>query len=692
MRKAAIIKCYDNSRHKLKPNMVYIFLVLFSLTVGCASTKSSEIFMPSNIAPELKRYLMVEVNAGDLPWTRTDIDLEKGDKVVILASGKVTISSRDYRLRNLPPDNRLMLKIGEKSTPRYALGQWNKQNFFEISEPGRLMFAVRDWDKIDIDGDPVWAWGTANNYYADNSGSFIVDVFVFKTESPERIVRILDSVVYNNPANYRLRVQIEEFVRLQKITTASENTNHEIEELKRIILALRDEKAALSEAALNLPTNDSAAAGQEKPMSQTVKDRRLAELEQKLRDLEQSKSELETIKLKYEEEKSKTEILSKELEEKGKREKQLIVKATEDPKIPPVLLISSPENESHNETGIVRILGAAEDDRGIENFEITLNGKLIQRDSNRGVRLSSKEPLRRISFDQNVNLDQGVNLISAKVTDTDGLSTTRELTIHHNPKNLQVWAVVIGINEYAKFPKLKFAVNDAKAVYRYLNENNRVPSENIFLLIDKQASIQNLRNILGTKLKASAGEKDMVIIYFAGHGSTERDAYSPDGDGLEKYLLAADSDPTDLYSTAMPMREVGYLFSRIRSERLVFLVDSCYSGASGGRTVENLSFRANISDKFLERISSGRGKIIITASSANEVSAEKDELQHGVFTYFLIEGLKGKADSDSDKIITVDEIYRYVSDKVPKATGQEQHPVKRGSLEGELVLGVSREK
>jgi uncharacterized caspase-like protein len=182
----------------------------------------------------------------------------------------------------------------------------------------------------------------------------------------------------------------------------------------------------------------------------------------------------------------------------------------------------------------------------------------------------------------------------------------------------------------------------------------------------------------------------MVIIYFAGHGSTERDTLSPDGDGLEKYLLAADSDPADIYSTALPMRELGYLFSRIKSERLVFLVDSCYSGASGGRTVENFGFRANISDKFLERISTGRGKIIITASAANEVSAEKDELEHGVFTYFLLEGLNGKADTDSDKIITVDEIYRYVSDQVPKATGQEQHPVKRGSVEGELVLGVNR--
>jgi uncharacterized caspase-like protein len=138
------------------------------------------------------------------------------------------------------------------------------------------------------------------------------------------------------------------------------------------------------------------------------------------------------------------------------------------------------------------------------------------------------------------------------------------------------------------------------------------------------------------------------------------------------------------------MREIAHIFGRIRSERLIFIADSCYSGASGGRTISVGGTRANITDSFLDRITSGRGKVIITASAANEVSVEKDELQHGVFTYYLLEGLNGAADTDKDGIITVDEAYRYVSEKVPKATGQEQHPVKKGSVEGSLVLSITR--
>ena len=136
------------------------------------------------------------------------------------------------------------------------------------------------------------------------------------------------------------------------------------------------------------------------------------------------------------------------------------------------------------------------------------------------------------------------------------------------------------------------------------------------------------------------------------------------------------------------MREISHIFHRIRSERIIFIADSCYSGASGGRTVSFSDVRANISDAFLDRIIGGKGTIIITASGANEVSVENEELGHGVFTHYLLEGLQGKADADHDGLITVDEIYGYVSEQVPQATGQEQHPVKKGSVEGRLILGI----
>jgi uncharacterized caspase-like protein len=257
-------------------------------------------------------------------------------------------------------------------------------------------------------------------------------------------------------------------------------------------------------------------------------------------------------------------------------------------------------------------------------------------------------------------------------------------------KKKNVWAVIIGVNSYPHVRQLKYAVNDAMAFCNHLVEYNQVPKENVVLLLDEEANLTRLRSALGIHMKNKASKEDMVIIYFAGHGATERDSTSPDGDGLEKYLLPYDVDPKELYATAMPMEEISRLFSRIRSDRLVFIVDTCYSGASGGRTISVADIRAGISDGFLDRITGGKGKIILTASAANEVSAESDELQHGIFTHFLIKGLQGEADSDGDGLITVDEVYTYVSKQVPQATNQEQHPVKKGIVEGPLVLSIVR--
>jgi uncharacterized caspase-like protein len=314
----------------------------------------------------------------------------------------------------------------------------------------------------------------------------------------------------------------------------------------------------------------------------------------------------------------------------------------------------------------------------------------LRREGERGLSAVREELPRRLDFNERIPLEPGRNEIVVRAVGRDGLFSEKKLTLHRGEMQKNIWAVVVGVDSYPKAPPLKYAVEDAKAFQRYLMEQNKIPAENVTLLLNEDATLGKLRSVLGTHLKNKASKEDMVILYFAGHGATERDVMSPDGDGLEKYLLPYDADPKDLYASALPMREVSHIFQRIRAERLIFLVDACYSGASGGRTISSSGYRATISDAFLERITSGRGTIILTASGPNEVSAESDEYGHGVFTHFLLQGLQGDADSDRDGIITVDETFAYVSRHVPQATGQEQHPMKKGQVEGTLILGVSQ--
>jgi len=413
------------------------------------------------------------------------------------------------------------------------------------------------------------------------------------------------------------------------------------------------------------------------------------ELEYKLAELTARQAQLDRLNHQLQVEKARSVQLTQELE-KERKEKERMSKIAAEGKAPPLLLITSPEDGQQVEVGSVRLTGAVEGKQGLKSLEVFLNGRLLEASAERGIRQVGSSAPRRLNFDRKIQLDEGYNHLRVVVTDTDDLVSEKTLFVHYQPKRRNVWAVVVGINDYPRLPKLKYAVNDAEAFYRLLVEENRVPAENVTLLTNEQASLVNLRSTLGTRIKNAARENDMVIIFFAGHGATERDAASLDGDGLEKYLLPFDTDPADLYTTAMPMVEVGRILNRIRSERLVFIADACYSGGSGGRTISVAGMRANIGDGFLERVVGGRGKVIITASSANEVSVEKDELQHGVFTYYLLEGLRGKADMDRDSMVTVDEAYRYVYEQVPMATGQEQHPVKKGSVEGNVVLSIVR--
>jgi uncharacterized protein YgiM (DUF1202 family) len=358
-------------------------------------------------------------------------------------------------------------------------------------------------------------------------------------------------------------------------------------------------------------------------------------------------------------------------------------------KTPPAIALATPYDQQVLKVDRVQLVGAAASDRGIARIEVRVNDELLARRQGRGVTVVSSRDAgpSTLEFSESVLLHEGANIITVVAYDGDQLASTRTLRVTREVSRGQIWAVVIGISQYKTVRSLKYADKDALAFRDYLTRNVGITPDHMTVLINEQATLFNLKRSLGTELKRKAGPKDTVIIYYAGHGAPEPDASSPDGDGLEKYLIPYDADPQDLYTTGLPMREVETIFHRLSAERVIFITDSCYSGATAGRTFSTAARRATLSDGFLTRLSKGKGRVVLTASRAGEVSEERDDLGHGVFTYYLLEGLKGKADVDGDGLITVDEAYSYLSTHVPQATGQNQHPVKKGEVEGQLILG-----
>lgn len=251
----------------------------------------------------------------------------------------------------------------------------------------------------------------------------------------------------------------------------------------------------------------------------------------------------------------------------------------------------------------------------------------------------------------------------------------------------KLWAVVVGVSNYSKLNKeqqLQFAHRDAQDFAAFLRSPNGggFPANQITLLLNQEASISAIRSALGTALPRSVEPDDVVVIFFAGHGVVEGEQ-----DG---YLLAHDSDPQNLYATALPIAELDRIITeRIHARSVILIADACHAGKLGwtSRATE----AQTMVNRYLDEVGkSGKGVLRILGSRADQRSYESEQWGggHGVFTHFLLKGLKGKADKDKDGIVRAAEILEYLSDTVPKETKALQHPRAAGSIDPRLPLAV----
>jgi hypothetical protein len=622
---------------------------LWMVVVGCASAPA---IVPPESTPGYVRRIAYYRVYNYHRQLDTGIDLAKDQYCSIMATGKFLHRWRSGLSKNAA--YYLMMFVDDHYTkfffsPDYCGGT------FVSKKSGRLYLGI----------DPYIV-------SQDYTGHFDVTVIVWRTEDLSTISEYLKQLNQKAPDHIGIKHAATQANALSEIAKWRAEISKEIEATEEQIETLQQPAPGRSESASN------------------QRYERMEALKERLSVLSARLAELQETPLALQVEKEKISDLNRKLEEMRRREEELINKINLGQKTPPLLMVSAPEDGSKTESGTVHLRGYAEDADGLESLEVLLNDRTLHAEKGLGTATSKEKVSRTLPFDRPIQMSPGINRLTVKAADTSGLVAERTVTVHYTESRPNVWAVVVGINDYPNLPKLKYAVNDAREFNRLLVERNRIPAENVVLLLDEKADLKSIRKALGTHLRSLAGENDLVIIFFAGHGSTERDPKSMDQDGLEKYLLPHDTEPNDLYSSAIPMREIAYIFERIRSERLVFIADACYSGASGGRTVNVTGMRSGLHDGFLDRIAGGKGKVILSASAANEVSVEKDEFKHGVFTYYLLEGLNGGADADGDGAVTMDEVYRYVSEKVPRATGQEQHPVKKGSVEGTLVMSIAK--
>src|SRR6266545_1019258 len=370
--------------------------------------------------------------------------------------------------------------------------------------------------------------------------------------------------------------------------------------------------------------------------------------------------------------------------------------------VPLTVQFRHPENGARVSDQSSLVAAEISSGKGIASVNVLLNGTEV-------LKQAERPPKKSIAVAAPVKLREGSNTIIIRASEPDGTVRQEVRTVVYEraapvqpaepvlaaKPNREQWAVVIGVGAYKStaIPQLRYSVADAELVHQVLVGQGGFKKENVLLLTDRterKPTLRDLKWALGTFLARSAKKDDLILIFFAGHGAPEIDPRGAESDGLAKYLVPSDADPNDLYSTALPMDEFQTIFDRIEADRVVVFLDACYSGAAGGRTFASKRTRAaRVDEVFLDRLTRSKGRAIVTASRASEVSLEVPELGHGLFTHFLVQGLRGAADLDRDGIVSLQEVYQYLEQQVTqksRSIGGNQHPVMKGELEGQLPL------
>ena len=251
-----------------------------------------------------------------------------------------------------------------------------------------------------------------------------------------------------------------------------------------------------------------------------------------------------------------------------------------------------------------------------------------------------------------------------------------ELELYSEYRKCDRWAIIVGISRYRYHGwNLRYADRDAEELQNLLltPSGGNFKKEFICKLTNEEATTGNITRALRAFLKKPARE-DLVVIYFACHGAPDFDRPG------NVYLLTHDTAPGDIAGTALPMREIDLsLKENLLAEKVIVLADTCHSAAIAG----GIGRRSAVDDStfvncYLQAVSKARGGIaLLTSAEANEVSFEDAKWGggHGVFTYYLLEGMRGAADRDKNGIVTVGELFEYVRDNVKRATDHRQHPL-----------------
>lgn len=384
---------------------------------------------------------------------------------------------------------------------------------------------------------------------------------------------------------------------------------------------------------------------------------------------------------------------------------------------PPAVYLTQPAGPLRlkADAASVRVAGVVVDDSGVV-ASVSVNGqaaKLTPYAGARGLKLSAgaagaaaaadaPDELKN-AFEFELAAAVGAGAASVVVEARDRAGNLTRLTIPVRRREAAVssafkgrkFALIVGVSKYryhdGGLTDLAYAGADARAMRDFLvqPEGGGFAPGDIVFLEDEKGTVEAVRAALNSFLP-KAGADDLIFIFLAGHGSP--DPYAPQN----LYFILNDTKVADMPSTALPMTELQEVLDhQVRAGRVVVFVDTCHSaGLSGETLVGARGFENNLINLYASRLFTEAGRAVLTSSDVNEVSREAPQWGggHGVFTWALLEGLRGAADADEDRFVTAGELFAYVRARVREETAFRQNPRVLPGLNADLALAFVRGK
>jgi hypothetical protein len=254
----------------------------------------------------------------------------------------------------------------------------------------------------------------------------------------------------------------------------------------------------------------------------------------------------------------------------------------------------------------------------------------------------------------------------------------------------QTYALLVGISSFkdARINPLNFAHLDAIELARLLESPRAgaIPEDNLVLLTNEQATRSAIQSAIETHLQGRAGKNDTVLLFIASHGTAFPDAKNRN----KGYIVTYDSNPEELATSGIPMDDIRQLFETQLGnvKRLLLFVDVCHAGHVGQVVPNPVSTNRAASALNPQDVPLVFGML---AAQKSQVAIEGSNFGggHGAFTYFLMRALNGDADLNHDGIVSVQELFDYVKDKVQEATASRQVPDKVGETDDPRAMALT---